>query len=77
MAHTISLYNPTELPDIIVSFLNGTKNHFSRNSFQTGSIINITDLVIIFIECSIRNKIYIKIRLMSQIYLITEIRGRN
>ena len=45
MDYTISLYNPTESPDVIVSFSDGTKHQFSGNSLQTGTVMNIPDRV--------------------------------
>ena len=45
MEYTISLYNPTESPDVTVSFSDGTQHYFTGNSLQSGITLHIPERV--------------------------------
>ena len=60
LEYTISLYNPTETPDVTLSFYDGTPHRFTGNSLQTGVILSIPETVTILNNCKSETRVIFK-----------------
>ena len=60
LEYTISLYNPTETPDVTLSFYDGTPHRFTGNSLQTGIILSIPETVTILNNCKSETRVIFK-----------------
>jgi len=66
LEYTISLYNPTESPDVTASFSDGTQHHITGNSLQTGVLMHVPESVNIINNCkSAKDEIEKRLQNMS------------
>ena len=60
LEYTISLYNPTESPDVTASFSDGTQHHITGNSLQTGVLMHVPESVNIINNCKSETRFIFK-----------------
>ena len=59
--YTISIFNPTENPDVTVHFSDGTEYYITENSLQTGLLMYIPERVTVINNCRTKTRFIFKI----------------
>ena len=59
--YTISLFNPTETPSVIVRFADGNEHYISENSIQTGFLMTTPETITVINNCKSQTRFILKI----------------